>query len=70
MGNVNRREFPTLVAGGAVAATMPSGVDEPGSARRENAPERPNILGGNLERLLVYSPALHPWSIRRIIHQD
>ena len=44
MGNVNRREFLTLVAGGAVAAGMPSGVDERDPARRENALERPNIL--------------------------
>jgi hypothetical protein len=44
MGNVNRREFRTLVASGAVAAAMPAGVDEHGSARREKAPERPNIL--------------------------
>lgn len=44
MGNVNRREFLTLIAGGAVAVAMLSGVAERGLARREKAPERPNIL--------------------------
>ena len=44
MDNLNRCEFITLVAGGAVAGAMPLGVDERDPARRGDAPERPNIL--------------------------
>jgi len=44
MDKLNRREFPTLVAGGAVVGAMPLGVDERDPSRGGDAPERPNIL--------------------------
>ena len=44
MDNLNRREFLTLMAGSAVAGTMPLGANERDTARGEDAPERPNIL--------------------------
>ena len=44
MDNLNRREFLTLVVGGAVAGAMPLGVDGRDPAKDGDAPERPNIL--------------------------